>query len=949
MRTILSLVFAIVTSTSGFALDFRPFCAAGQEPFPIPPRIKARSVLTKALPAANTYDEPVVIDALFIYTPAALAAEGSEAEINARIDLGIAQANYRYTNSHINVRINPVFRGLVNYTESGSMVTDWGTLEGFGPRGTLSRAVSLRNDYKADIVYLITESDNFGWSGISYIPEAGGDAEHAYGVVLRRDVGSPVVLGHEIGHLLGAHHDRDHAYDVNGSLGHGAFPYSYGYRFNVDDLTYITPMAYQPGLYIPIFSNPDILFGGIPAGIPEGEPGQANNAWTMNQLAPYVAAYRTALSRIEFTAPQFEVSEADGSARISLHRSGDLNTSTSVTLAFDSTGTARVSSDYLRPASLSISFATNEDSAEISFPILNNDRVDGDRTIQLSLTSPTGSHGVGLQGSTQVVIHDDEPSLIFESPLKYVRENAGLIIELPVVLNGGFGSQSSFSFPVTVGRTGDTARRNIDFTISDESLTFTPTSSRQILHLQLLDNATAQVDRVLHLRVGNATNELHILDDDRDGIADIAFTKGTNSANVGTIVPLPDGKLLVAGGTMQFGEEIVTGLARLNADGTLDQTFHKLKLQSSPVEMRGIQDPVITKFALQTDGKILIVGIFSVIDGHRRSFLARLNADGTLDESFDPQLKVKGNFTSLLVEPDGRILVGGVFTEITGVPRSSLARLNANGTLDSSFNPVLAGNVLIYINTLALDSQRNILVGGLFQSVNGKPQTNFVRLTAEGATETTFNLRGGVSGLVTRAVPLPDGKVLISGLFTMIGNQTANKIARLNANGSIDRTFNVSPAPDNDINDLLVLNDGRIWLAGAFTRAGASANRYLTLLRKSGAVDTTFNLGDGPDDSCGSLAIHGNGSLYVAGNFKELNHQRALGLARLSFSGARPNLAITPGVETSRLEVIGYTGTYQLEASSDLTQWRPLQTLAGPGHVDLPKNADREFYRIVQH
>jgi hypothetical protein len=203
--------------------------------------------------------------------------------------------------------------------------------------------------------------------------------------------------------------------------------------------------------------------------------------------------------------------------------------------------------------------------------------------------------------------------------------------------------------------------------------------------------------------------------------------------------------------------------------------------------------------------------------------------------------------------------------------------------------------------------------------------------------------------LVTRAIALADGKVLVGGLFSMIGTQAVNRLARLNANGSIDRTFNVSPAPDNDISDFLVLNDRRILVAGAFTKAGDCANRYLTLLKRSGAVDTTFNLGDGPDGFCGSLAIHANGSLYVAGTFKELNHQRAPGLARLPFSATRPALAIASGANTSTLEVIGYTGIYQLEASSDLTQWRPLQTLTNWGHVDLPKNGDREFYRVVQH
>jgi uncharacterized delta-60 repeat protein len=88
--------------------------------------------------------------------------------------------------------------------------------------------------------------------------------------------------------------------------------------------------------------------------------------------------------------------------------------------------------------------------------------------------------------------------------------------------------------------------------------------------------------------------------------------------------------------------------------------------------------------ALQTDGKIIIGGFFSSVNGQARSILSRLNADGTLDASFT--LTPDSTVNTSAQQPDGKILIGGIFSNISGVARSRLARLNADGTLDMSFN-----------------------------------------------------------------------------------------------------------------------------------------------------------------------------------------------------------------------------------------------------------------------
>ncbi len=117
-------------------------------------------------------------------------------------------------------------------------------------------------------------------------------------------------------------------------------------------------------------------------------------------------------------------------------------------------------------------------------------------------------------------------------------------------------------------------------------------------------------------------------------------------------------------------------LARLNADGSLDDGFNAFR------SVNGI----VRTIALQTDGKILIGGLLNAVNGQSRNGLARLNSNGSLDMSFNPVFGNPSSFESaairrILVQPDGKIMVGGFFSGVNGTARQNLVRLNADGTL----------------------------------------------------------------------------------------------------------------------------------------------------------------------------------------------------------------------------------------------------------------------------
>jgi uncharacterized delta-60 repeat protein len=180
----------------------------------------------------------------------------------------------------------------------------------------------------------------------------------------------------------------------------------------------------------------------------------------------------------------------------------------------------------------------------------------------------------------------------------------------------------------------------------------------------------------------------------------------------------------------------VRTLARLNPDGSLDSTFDPglgAAVNSTPVH------PQIASLAMQTDGKILVAGAFDGFNGVPRPSVARLNADGSVDKTFSPDLQLSDGTYSLplyvAVQADGRILVAGLyFNSVNGsIHRSGIARLNPDGTLDKSFDPgagTTTGNNCCdqYISSMALEPDGKVLLGGTFTMFDQVPRQGLVQL-----------------------------------------------------------------------------------------------------------------------------------------------------------------------------------------------------------------------------
>ncbi len=241
----------------------------------------------------------------------------------------------------------------------------------------------------------------------------------------------------------------------------------------------------------------------------------------------------------------------------------------------------------------------------------------------------------------------------------------------------------------------------------------------------------------------------------------------------------------------------------------------------------GANEPVFS-LAVQVDGKILVGGYFTTLGGQSRNYIGRLNADGTLDPSFNPSAGgvVYPSVYSLALQADGKIVVGGVFTGLGGQSRNYIGRLNADGTLDTSFNPGASN----YVSSLAVQADGRILVGGGFTTLGGQSRTNIGRLNADGTLDTVFN-PGADNSVLSLAVQA-DGKILAGGNFTTLGGQNRNHIGRLNADGTLDTSFN--PGADGPAVSLAVQADGKILIGGNFTTLGGQSRTNVGRLDNTG-------------------------------------------------------------------------------------------------------------------
>lgn len=371
-----------------------------------------------------------------------------------------------------------------------------------------------------------------------------------------------------------------------------------------------------------------------------------------------------------------------------------------------------------------------------------------------------------------------------------------------------------------------------------------------------------------------------------NGVPDNTFHPFTGfDAAVSAIAVQPDGKMVVGGVFPVANDTIRNRIVRLNADGTNDASF-------SAATGRGFND-VVTSVVLQPDGKILVGGAFTSFNGenfisgtNRASRIVRLHTDGTLDNTFfTPGFGVNDRINSIALQSDGAMVLGGNFTAFNGTTGfNRILRINADGSRDNTFNPGtgFGGNVL----AITLQPDGKILVGGLFTSYNGTTGINRIaRLNADGSLDASFATGTGFGGNVTSMVVQPDGKILVGGLFTSYNGTTGiNRIARLNADGSLDNAFTTATGTGfiGDVNSIVIQPDNKLVVAGNFTDFNGTALNRIARLNADGSLDNTFLPGTGFGGVVNRVVLQADGKILAGGNFVSFSGVQRRRIARLA-------------------------------------------------------------------
>ncbi|MBU1138106.1 MAG: hypothetical protein KKA76_03925, partial [Proteobacteria bacterium] len=337
------------------------------------------------------------------------------------------------------------------------------------------------------------------------------------------------------------------------------------------------------------------------------------------------------------------------------------------------------------------------------------------------------------------------------------------------------------------------------------------------------------------------------------------------------IVEQKDGKILLAGFYDTINGTSISNISRFTATGTLDPDF----------AVGSGADQWVTRIGVQSDGRIILAGAFSEVNGVTVTpKLARLNANGSLDTSFT----ATANYDVWAMDiSNNKITIGGQFTAVNGSSRTHVARLNADGTLDAAFNPgdgVTVATSVYPIKAVATIPSTDIfgadnskvLVGGAFTQFNYSSYNNLVRLHTTGLVDSSFSIGSGFNNYVEAISIQPDGNYLIGGHFTTFKGVAHSGIIRLLSTGAADPSFSCAVSGGtNRVRSITLQEDGRIVIGGDFTAVNNIARKNVARLNPDGSLDMEFDPGSGPDAIVNTVTSTRQNQVIIGGNFQSLN------------------------------------------------------------------------------
>jgi len=406
-----------------------------------------------------------------------------------------------------------------------------------------------------------------------------------------------------------------------------------------------------------------------------------------------------------------------------------------------------------------------------------------------------------------------------------------------------------------------------------------------------------------------------------DGTIDNSFASGEGfNSPISSIKLQSDGKILCVGGFTSYNSISITRMARLNADGSLDSSF---------VVGSGFNDAV-SDVAIQSDGKMICVGSFTMYNNVSCGRIVRIHPNGTIDNSFMSGSGFSGTTTlgnspspsKIIIQNDQKILCVGNFTSYNNISSSGIIRLNNDGSIDNSF---VVGNGFVgsfgspSVNDAAIQSDGKIICVGRMTQYQEVIINNIIRLNSNGSIDNTFDVGSssltGFNNTVDKVLIQNNGKILLGGVFTSYKNNETNSICRLNTDGSIDLSFRGQLFGGSILN--IIDTGSSIICCGSFLYYNKTQINRIINIYNQGLINNNFNIGSGFNNTVNATSIGGlefkppgvccivkqhDGKFVCAGTFNRYNNTQITGdIVRINIDGTIDNNFITDSVLSSKI------------------------------------------------
>lgn len=405
-----------------------------------------------------------------------------------------------------------------------------------------------------------------------------------------------------------------------------------------------------------------------------------------------------------------------------------------------------------------------------------------------------------------------------------------------------------------------------------------------------------------------------------DGSPDTSFQPDVSNFTSVNFTVLSNGKILI------FGAGTAPLIKRINTDGSTDSGFDFSINPEYPIK----------KLAVQNDGKILVA---------ETGKLYRLLPDGQLDSGFitgNTSGDISGEIKALKIQTNGKILVGGVFKEYNDQAVKFLCRLESDGEIDAQFSQNLDFRTTsnVGVNSINIQNDGKIIVtGGLF--LNAVNTNGLIRLNSDGSTDTTFS-NDFTNLSITDAILLDNGKIIIAGNYlNEYNNTTINKIARINANGQLDATFSISE--EFDFNSFSAQNQNSVLIGGLFQN-----KEILKKFSQSGAPDNSLSFFvpfTGLNGTVKIIKAMTNGQFMILGDFTQFNGNAAKQLIRTDSEGNRDLGFVLDESVSSTIKI----EDFDFQPNGKIIAWYTVPGISGSNllRLNTDGSVDSSFQNVI--